>query len=124
MKFVSSFPLNFSSWKTETAYVPGAVPANSQIACPYEISDAACATALSVFLGKSAAEEKREQRTRPLSLCIPTISTWIRFSFESGTCAILGKLDNRLRKSKSSSPDVRTGFKEFSLPPSTNRVTY
>src|SRR5262249_32266387 len=75
----------FSSWKTDIAYVPGATPGNSQTACRLLITDELCATAFSVLLGKSPADEKREQTAWPLSLRNPAISTWIWFS--CGTCA-------------------------------------
>src|SRR6516164_10491545 len=49
-KLLSSLPFEFSSWKSDTAYLPTAMPQNSQIPCPWDISDWARRTALSLFL--------------------------------------------------------------------------
>src|SRR5579885_842998 len=60
------------------------MPENSQVAAPPEIFALICATAFSIFFGKSAAEEKSEQTTWPLSLRNPVISAWMTFC---GGCA-------------------------------------
>src|SRR5579872_5938600 len=79
-KFVSNLSFEFSSWKTDTAYVPDGTLRNSQVACPPTILELACASALSVFFGKSAAEENNAHRTCPRSLRNPSISTRILFA--------------------------------------------
>src|SRR5271168_113730 len=67
----------------------------SQTACRLVMTDVVRATASSVFLGKSSAEEKRAQRTWPLSLRNPTISTWIWFSCGGCACARAEEESNR-----------------------------
>src|SRR5262245_50539197 len=86
MKLVSNLPLEFSSWNTDIAYVPGAMPANSQTARRFEISDLLRVVALSAFLGKSLADEKSAHETLPLSLRRPPISTWIKFCCDGSAC--------------------------------------
>ena len=57
IKLVSNFPLEFSSWNTETAYVPGLSPGNSHTAWPFVMGDLTMVTALSPIFGKPSADE-------------------------------------------------------------------
>src|SRR5262249_45235514 len=86
-KFLSRTPWPFSSWMKETADVPAGGSVNSQTALPSAIPATARPVAFDASEGKPSSLWKRRQRTVPLALRRPAISTRMALPSDAGAMA-------------------------------------